>query len=93
LSYKPLKAEIERRNRIRLAIFAYAYEYKNHSLISDGDYDALSLKVDVKRKTGNAGLDRFWRQEFTASTGMWIRKHPHLERIEQIYNWWIANAK
>lgn len=82
---KDFQISIERRNRIRLSIFAYAYEVENVSLISDHEYDELSLRINIKQKTGNKIMDRFFIKEFNPSTGMWVYNHPQLERIKQLY--------
>lgn len=53
--------EIERRNRIRLSVAAYAYEYKNESIMSDAEFDALALQIDPSVSTGNRKLDTFFK--------------------------------
>ena len=73
------------RLRIKLSVFAYAYEMVDNSLISDSEFDAMSLKVDPSIETGNKKLDRFFKKEFDPSTGMWIRNHPELHGIIAIY--------
>lgn len=77
--------ETERRNRIRLAVFAYAYEFENDPLISDGEYDELSKKININVKTGNDLLDKFFKKEFNEYTGSWIHKHPELDKIKKLY--------
>lgn len=84
--YEPSKLEIERRNRIRASLFAYAYEFENNILISDEEFDKLCLKIDPTIKTGKKKLDDFFANEFDSSTGMWIRKHPELKKIKQLYH-------
>ena len=37
----------EVRNRIRLSVAAYAYEYKDDPIMSDDEFDALSNKINV----------------------------------------------
>ena len=76
--------EVEVKNRIDLAAAAYAYEYMNTSIMSDADFDALSLKIDPKLKTGNKKMDKFFMQQFDPSTGMWIHKHPEKEKLIRI---------
>ena len=71
--------------RIRLSVFAYAYEMCNESLISDGEFDALCLQVDPSIETGNAKMDKFFKEEFNPSTGQWIHKHPELTGIVHLY--------
>ena len=94
-----LKIDIaqERKNRIKLSVAAYAYEFKNTSIMSDGDFDALALTINpqlstieeyhsdpiqVKRYTE---LDNFFKTEFQPDTGQWIHKHPELDRLEALY--------
>lgn len=89
--YLPSYEEVERRNRIRLSVFAYAYEFESDSLISDGDYDRLSYKIDKKRSTGNKKLDKFFREEFESDTGQWIHKHPELDKLRALYFMWKNN--
>ena len=83
--YEPSVIEIQRRHRIRLSVAAYSYEFYNDSIMSDADYDKLSLLIDVSINTNNEKLDKFFREEFGAHTGMWIRKHPDLDGLERIY--------
>ena len=78
--------EIERRNRIRLSVAAYAYEYKHVSIMSDAEFDALSLKIDPSVSTGNRKLDAFFKTTFTPDSGMWIRKHPDKRGLANIYH-------
>lgn len=91
MAYKPSKVEIERRNRIRLSVAAYSYEFVNDSIISDGEYDKLSLLIDTKVKTGHKTLDSFFRHYFDPSTGMWIRQHPDIAGLKRIYDTYFAN--
>ena len=79
------RVELERRRRIRLSVAAYTYEYKNESVISDAEYDQLSLLIDLKIKTGNKKMDKFFEQYFDKDSGMWIRKHPDKSGLENIY--------
>ena len=88
--------EIERRNRILLAFAAYAYEFDSNSIMSDAEFDELCRKIDPTVSTVGkyhtpeeirrcTKLDKFWREEFSPSTGQWIQKHPELARVSQIY--------
>jgi hypothetical protein len=76
--------EIERRNRIKLSIAAYSYEFENVSIMSDGDFDSLSKKINSNVLTGHE-LDRFFKEEFMPDTGMWIHNHPCLDGIKRLY--------
>jgi hypothetical protein len=73
------------RLRLRLSVAAYAYEYKNHSILSDAEYDKLSYLVDTAIATGNRKLDNFFKKHFEPATGMWVRKHPDKAGLENIY--------
>ncbi len=75
----------EIKNRIRLSVYAYAYEFMNDSLVSDAEFDRLSQEIDLSITTGNEEMDSFFAKEFIADSGMWIRKHPNLKRVNEIY--------
>ena len=75
----------EIRNRIRLSVAAYAYEYENTQIMSDSEFDQLSCMINPNEKTGNRKLDNFFRKHFDPSTGMWIRKHPERRKIAWLY--------
>lgn len=77
--------ELERWRRIRASVAAYAYEYHSHSFITDAEYDELCKQIDTSVLTGNAKLDKFFREAFDASTGQWIHKHPDLKGIKRLY--------
>jgi hypothetical protein len=62
--------EEEKCRRICVALWAYAYEIKNDSLVSDAKYDATAKSIRPKIKTGNKVLDKFFREEFNPSTGV-----------------------
>lgn len=77
--------EIETRRRIRLAIWAYAYEFQNHSIVSDAVFDVESYQVNLAIETDRLDLDYWFRANFEPCTGLWIHQHPQLERIGEIY--------
>lgn len=74
----------QRRLRIRLSVWAYAYEFMSESLVSDSYFDAACSQIDLTINTENSKLDIWWKENFTPSTGMWIRRHPDLSRIEEL---------
>lgn len=76
--------EKQRQLRIRLSLFAYAYEFLEVSMVSDAEFDRLSELVDFTIETGNEEMDKFFRENFEPCTGMWIQKHPHKERLREI---------
>ena len=75
----------EIRNRIRLTVAAYAYEIMDNPIMSDFEFDELAQKIEPAVATGNDLLDNFFKDEFSASTGMWIRSHPELNKVRDIY--------
>ena len=75
----------EIRNRIKLSIAAYAYEFLGESIMTDHEYDQLSLKINPDVKTGNDLMDDFFKKHFDPSTGMWIRKHPEIQKLNYLY--------
>lgn len=77
--------EVERRNRIRLSIWAYAYEILDDPIVSDAAFDELALKIDPNVPTGNKKLDAFFKKEFSPATGMWVRKHPDQRGLFRAY--------
>jgi hypothetical protein len=89
--FLPSIVEVQRRHRIRLSVFAYAYEFESESLISDGEYDRLSQMIDSNIKTGHKKLDKFFATEFEPDTGMWIRKHPELDKVRALHFMWKNN--
>jgi hypothetical protein len=76
----------EIRNRIRLAVAAYAYEYCHDSIMNDHEFDELSLKIDPEVDTGNDLLDNFFRLHFETSTGMWVRNYPEKDKLMMLYH-------
>ena len=90
-SPKPTMAEdtqteaYQRRLRIRLSVAAYAYEYENDSIMSDSEYDRLSLLVDVSISTKNRKMDSFFKKRFDPATGQWVRFHPDKPGLSNIY--------
>lgn len=88
-----ISKEIHR--RIQVSVWAYAYEIKNESLVPDHDYDQTCLLINKDMSTSyegrnNTDIDRWFRNNFDPSTGMWIRNHPNLEGIERYYQLWKA---
>jgi len=75
----------EIRNRIRLSIAAYAYEYEDDPIMSDAEFDDLAKSINVEEKTGNRKLDNFFKKHFQPDTGMWIHQHPEKQKLKHIY--------
>lgn len=79
--------------RIRLSIASFAYEKRNDSIMTDHEFDALSLEVNPKITTGNRRMDRFFKTKFDPSTGSWIWTHPEITKIEALYEKYWADRK
>lgn len=91
MNTKGINPEI--RNRIRLAVAAYAYEYIDDPIMSDADFDSLARSISPEEKTGNRKLDNFFRKHFQPDTGMWIHKHPEKDKLRHIYETYYKNDK
>lgn len=85
--------EIETRRRIMVSVWAYAYEIANppRSLVPDHVFDAecYMLAANIRIDTDRLDLDYWFRGAFDPSTGMWIHKHPELDKIRQLYERWF----
>lgn len=75
----------ETRNRIHVAVAAYAYEVKSDPILTDAEFDQLAEIIDPSVDTGRPDVDEFFRQFFDPSTGMWVNQHPEPEGLERIY--------
>lgn len=82
----------EKHNRTRLSLAAYSYEFDNRSIMSDGEFDKLALQINPQVATGNDKLDKFFREHFDPSTGMWIHKHPELQKLRELYERLYLNS-
>ena len=69
-----------------MSVAAYAYEYENDSVMSDADYDRLSLLVDTSISTKNRKLDNYFKKRFNPDTGQWIRFHPDKAGLANLYH-------
>lgn len=72
---------------------AYGYEFQDKSIISDQEFDKLSLEINPSITTRDYWhtedqikryyiLDKFFLEQFDPSTGMWVRNHPELSQLE-----------
>ena len=73
------------RARIRLAVAAWAYEVHDDPILTDAEFDALALSIDVRESTSRPDLDEWFRENFNPSTGMWVHNHPETTALESIY--------
>jgi hypothetical protein len=78
----------EIRNRIRIAVAAYAYEFESHPIMSDAAFDHLARTIRPMVLTGHMVLDRFFMTTFDPSTGAWIHRHPELSKVRSAYEKW-----
>ena len=83
----------EIKNRIKLSIAAYAYEYKDDPIMSDDEFDSLAKSINPNEKTGNRKLDNFFKNHFATDTGMWIHKHPERNKLAYIYKTYYRGEK
>ena len=73
---------METRRRIRLSLWAYAYEFENASIVDDATFDAECRLVNLDASTARQDMDDWWRKNFDPSSGMWIRSHPELGKLK-----------
>ena len=86
LFYNASRAEKERRKRINVALWAYAYEIMDEPMVSDFTFDTLCHKIDLSIATNRPDLDEWFCRNFNPDTGQWIHKHPELKRIGELYD-------
>ena len=79
--------EVETRRRIIVSVWAYAYEFCANSIVPDHIFDAecYMLAAGLRIDTDRLDLDYWFRGSFDPSTGMWIHKHPELDKISKLY--------
>jgi len=79
----PTQIEEERRLRIKVSVWAYAYEIMNDPIATDQQFDEECAKVNIFLNTGRH--DDWFRSNFDPWTGMWVRNHPDLAGLHRIY--------
>lgn len=80
------RVEVETKRRILLSVWAYAYEFENHTIVSDAVFDIESYQIDKNIRTKRPDIDIFFVIHFQPCTGIWIHHHPELNKIKEIYN-------
>lgn len=85
--------ESQKKLRIHVSLWAYAYEVEGYIIVPDADYDRISKMIDVSIDTDNPNLDQWFRKNFNHDTGSWIYDHPHFDRFAQIYKNVISGLK
>jgi len=76
----------ERRNRIRICIAAYAYEFKGRSILTQFDFDELCDRIHPDVDTGNLEIDQFFKTKYLPYQTSWIHWYPELDEIEKFYS-------
>ncbi len=72
----------EKRRRINICIWAWAYEKYATSFVTDIKWDEVALIIDVNKPTDRPIIDKFFKENFVPYTGQWIYKHPELPKID-----------
>ena len=88
--------EVERRRRILLALWAYAYE-RGDQLVEDHVYDREAYLVDLTVETASdqvkgspqrrrfMKLDRWYRENYVPYSGQWVAGHPERDKLERLH--------
>lgn len=76
--------EVERKRRINVAVWAYAYEVLSDPIVDDARFDDECRRVDLSVDTENPRLDRWFKAHFSPDTGQWIHLHPDLPKVAAI---------
>ena len=56
------------------------------NLVPDEMFDMVCREIDLSIPTDRPDLDEWFKANFDPSTGLWIHKHPELERLKEIYS-------
>lgn len=83
--------EVERRRRIRLSIWAYAYEFLEQPIVDDATFDHEAYAVDLSISTGHPKLDRWFKRNFLPYTGQWVTTHPELKKLRARTEWVLTH--
>lgn len=76
--------ERERRRRILLSLWAYAYELRSAPMVTDETFDRVARE---SRRYMITGLhDEWWRIFFAPHTGQWVHAHPDLDGINRLWS-------
>jgi hypothetical protein len=75
----------QRRLRVQVSLWAYAYELEDNPIVSDAVFDSTARCIKPEVTTGHPVLDQFFKEHFKAYTGSWIHMHPELEKVSAIY--------
>ena len=86
----------EIRRRIKVSVWAYAYEILNDPLVDDSTFDIEIKKIKPWWFTSyntkdNNEIDAWFLKNFIPYTGMWIWNHPNKARLFEYYLLWKEN--
>lgn len=85
MTYKQTELERQRMLRINVALWAYAYEVHDNPMVPDFMFDDASNEIDLEFETDRPDLDKWFKENFVPCTGMWVHKHPELDKIKSLY--------
>lgn len=83
----------ETQRRIKVAVWAYAYEVMNDSIVSDAEFDAECALVDLSKTTSDSAMDRWFKNNFNPCTGMWVQNHPNKRGLHTYYTLWKKKGR
>lgn len=78
------EVERERKRRIDVAAWAYAYEVQDDPIVDDATFDRQAALIRPDLATGHPRLDAFFRTEFSPHTGQWIHRHPERHKLARM---------
>lgn len=78
-------SEEQKRKRIKVLLWAYAYEIENDSLVDDATFDRTCLEIDLSVQTDDPALDAWFAREFSPHTGQWVWKFPDRPALAALY--------
>jgi len=77
----------ETRNRLKVLLWAYAYEIKNEHMVSDAEFDRVCKEIDLTKTTDRPDMDEWFIQNFDPSTGIWVHSLPDAEKKKLAYKY------
>lgn len=80
------KQKAERWLRYKVCFWAYAYELRDYSIVSDNDFDRACLDVKPHISTNDETLDVFFLTEFSPCTGSWIHRYPYIDNLKKVFD-------
>lgn len=73
----------EKQRRICVSVWAYSYEFLGESIVDDAKFDKVCGEIDTSLSTGDREMDKWFKNNFDPSTGMWIQNHPYKELLHK----------